>query len=261
MKHLTNFRIFESKFFLIDEEKWEDVKDIIQLDILDTFNIPNRLVEESLPGKSGSKLLEPELHIRINDRFNNDEPQEIMKACRDLHKRVFAITGLFIDVRWSSQQINIMLNNYPNHYTIIRDFNLEEVEEDNIYNHMSGGLCDYDTAIKIMDYLNGFYRFVYDSDKLQFKKCYDILDERYNIRLVFSLPKFDLERFRQIVCFKFNIYSETSLPEYKPKFKINGPIFSIDTNHVDSPLIRHRVSNTSWNDLSGNKMFSFLNDL
>ena len=117
MKHLTNFRIFESKFFLIDEEKWEDVKDIIQLDILDRFNIPNRLVQESLPGKSGSKLLEPELHIRINERFNNDEPKEIMKACRDLHKRVFAITGLFIDVRWSSQQINIMLNNYPNHHS------------------------------------------------------------------------------------------------------------------------------------------------
>lgn len=118
---------------------------------------------------------------------------------------------------------------------------------------MSGGLCDYDTAIKIMDYLNGFYRFIYDSDKLQFKKCYDILDERYNIKLVFSLPNFDLDRFRQLVCFKFKIYNNQNLLA-----KVNHPVFYINTNHVDSPLIKIRLSNSSWNEYSNTKMFDFL---
>ncbi len=98
MKYLKKYQIFES--ILIDSEKWEDVKDLIQLEILDKWGISNDLVRESIPGKSGDKLLEPELHIRINERMNNDEPVEIVKACRNLHKRIFALVGLFIDVSW-----------------------------------------------------------------------------------------------------------------------------------------------------------------
>lgn len=246
MKYLKKYQIFES--ILIDSEKWEDVKDLIQLEILDKWGISNDLVRESIPGKSGDKLLEPELHIRINERMNNDEPVEIVKACRNLHKRIFALVGLFIDVRWSSQQINIMLNDYPNHYTLISDFDLIEIEDDNTYDRETGGVCDFETALKIISYLNSFYRFVYDSDLEIFKKSYKTLDDLYKVELIFSLPKFEKERFRQILCFKFKLESKVE--------KIIGkqfPILIFNTNHTDSPLIRKRTGNYNWIEIFGEK--------
>lgn len=255
MKYIKQYRIFESgSNNLINEDKWEDLKDLIQMEVMDKFGISHNLVTESIPGKRGNQLLEPELHMRVNERFNNDESKEIMKACRDLHKRVFSLTDLFIDVRWSSQQINIMLSDVPNHYTIIRDFNLEEIESDNTYDRKTGGVCDWNTALTIIKYLNGFYRFAYDSDINLFNKCYDIVDDLYNVELVFSLPQFEKERFRQKLFFKFNLSTakERVIGKYYP-------IFIIDSNHTDSPLLRKRRSNASLIDIYGEKrMLDFL---
>ena len=208
MKYLQKYKIFESSSYLVEEDKWEDLKDLIQMEIMDKWGISNDLVTESIPGRRGDKLLEPELHMRINERFDNDEPKEIMKDCRDLHKRVFSLTGLFIEVRWSSQQINIMLRDIPNHYTIIRDFDLEEIVDSNTYDRKTGGVCDWNTALEIIKYLNGFYEFVYRTDLSIFNKCYDIVDELYNVELVFSLPEFEKELYRQKLFFKFNLSTD-----------------------------------------------------
>jgi hypothetical protein len=95
MKYLQKYKIFESGSYLVEEDKWEDLKDLIQMEIMDKWGISNDLVSESIPGRRGNKLLEPELHMRINERFDNDEPKEIMKDCRDLHKRIFKFGRAF----------------------------------------------------------------------------------------------------------------------------------------------------------------------
>lgn len=249
MKYLKQYKIFEEySNVTVEEEKWEELKDLVQLYIMDEYGISNNLVTESIPGRSGTKLLEPELHMRINERFDNDEPKEIMKACRDLHKRVFSLTGLFIEVRWSSQQINIMLRDIPNHYTIIRDFNLQEVVADNTYDRSTGGVCDWNTALTIIKYLNGFYEFVYRTDLSIFNKCYDSLEELFDVDLIFSLPRFEKVLYHQVLCFKFLLSSEgrTGNPKH-------FPIFTFATNHTESPLLRRRISNTSWSETYGEK--------
>lgn len=51
MKYLKKFQLLESN--LVHQNDWEDVKDLIQSEILDEWDIPKSLVAESLPGKSG----------------------------------------------------------------------------------------------------------------------------------------------------------------------------------------------------------------
>ena len=248
MKYLKKFQLLESN--LIDLRDWEDFKDLIQSEILDEWDIPKSLVGESIPGFSGNSLIEPELHIRINEYYNNVEPEQLIEDCRNLHKQVYQMTGKFIDVNWSSQQVNIMLEEVPNHWTILQDFNLQEVESDNTINRYPGGVCNLETALKILDYLNGFYRFVYNTDIELFKKCFEIMQNKGDCKIVFSLPTFAKDRFRQKVCFKFC---------YKENWNASYPIFIIDANHVDSPLLRLRYGNYSWNDVSGEKkMLDFL---
>ena len=236
MKYLRGYKIFEEN--KIDSDKWENLKDIIQMEIMDKWSITNDLVTEVLPKRYDDVH---ELHMKINERFDNPEPVEIMADLRDLHSQVFALTGLFISVLWSSQKIIIRLHDFPNHYTIMKDFNLDEIEDDNTIDRKGGGLCDIDEALKIIKYLNGFYRFAYDSDISLFQKCYDVLDELYVVDLVFSLPRFEKERFRQNLCFKFKLSTG--------KERVIGkhfPIFMFDTNHTDSPYIRKRTGNYSW---------------
>jgi hypothetical protein len=242
MKYLKRYHLLESN--LIDLRDWEDFKDLVQYEILDEWNIPKSLVKESLPGKSGNSLLEPELHIRINEYFNNLEPVDLVRDCRNLHKQVYQMTGKFISVNWSSQQVNIMLDEVPNHWTILQDFNLQEVESDNTIDKKTGGVCDLETALKILDYLNGFTKFAYDSDIEPLKKCFEVMQRKGDCKIVFSLPTFTKDRFRQKVSFKFC---------YKENWNANYPIFIIDANHVESPLIRLRISSYNWNEVSGEK--------
>jgi len=76
MNYIKNFSIFENN--LVTFNDWKDLKDLIQIHIMDKWNISNDLVEEFSSGKSGDKLLEPSLRIYINERMNNDEPKEII---------------------------------------------------------------------------------------------------------------------------------------------------------------------------------------
>ena len=124
MKYLRKYSLLESnQYNLIELNDWEDFKDLITSVILDKWDIDSDLVRESIPGKSGNYLLEPVLHININQYYNNDEPLDIIKDCRNLHLQVYQMTGKFINVDWSSQQINIILDDIPNHWTILKDFN------------------------------------------------------------------------------------------------------------------------------------------
>jgi hypothetical protein len=248
MKNLKSYKLFESN--TVSLEEWEDFKDLIQSEILDEWNISQDLVKESLPGKSGNLLLEPELHIRINEHFNNSEPVDFIRVIRNLHKQVYQMTDKFISVNWSSQQVNIMLNDYPNHWSIIQDFNLKEVKSDNIVDNKTGGVCDLETALSIIDYLNTFTRLCYDSDKELFIKCFREICKKGDYKIVFSLPLFTLERYRQKVCFKFCLEDE---------WNENSPVFIIDNNHTESPFIEIRYSAYNWNRVTvDSKMLDFL---
>lgn len=250
MKYLKSFN--EANWSVpvpkIDLDDWEDFKELIQSEVLDEWGISQDLVSESairaitaLPGKSGNLLLEPELHIRINEYFNNSEPVDIIQSCRNLHKQVYQMTGKFISVNWSSQQINIMLDSYPNHWSILSDFNLQEVKSDNTMDDKGGGVCDLETALGIIDYLNSFYRFCYDSDKELFIKCYELMISKDDYKIVFSLSLFRDLRYHQKVCFKFCLDG---------KWNENTPIYIIDTSHIESPYIRIRLGSYNWKQLT-----------
>jgi hypothetical protein len=252
MNYIKKFSLFENNLINIDE--WEDLKDLIQLDIMDKWNISNELVEEFSSGKSGDKLLEPSLRIYINERMNNDEPKEIIADVRKLHKRVFGLLGKYISVEWSSQAIFVYLNDIPNHYTILEDFNLEiDNKHDNVFDRKSGGICTYEQALEIMAYLNKFYRFAYDSDIRYFTEAYQILNSLYEVQIEFSLPRFRKELYRQVICFEFKLKSKVE--------KVIGryfPVFTINTNHTESPQIIKRASNSSWAQIKYDKQKDFL---
>lgn len=252
MRYLNKFLLFENN--LIKSDDWEDLKDIIQLDIMDKWNIPNHLVEEFTSWKSSDELLEPRLRIYINERMNNDEPKEIIADFRKLHKRVFALLGKYISVEWSSQAIFVELNDIPNQWTIIEDFNLEiDPTHDNIIDREVGGICTYDQALSIIDYVNKFYKFVYDSDIKYFNEAYQILNSLYEVKIVFSLPKFEKETFKQVICFEFKLKSKEE--------KVTGryfPVFTVNTNHTDSPYIIQRRNLSSWHTIQCNRQKDFL---
>jgi len=252
MNYIKKFSLFENNLINIDE--WEDLKDLIQLDIMDKWNISNELVEEFSSGKSGDKLLEPSLRIYINERMNNDEPNEIISDVRNLYKRVFDLIGKYISAEWSSQAIFVYLSDIPNHYTIIKHFNLEiDDNHDNVFDRKSGGICTYEQALEIMAYLNKFYRFAYDSDIRYFTEAYQILNNLYEVQIEFSLPRFNKELYRQVICFEFKLKSKVE--------KVIGryfPVFTINTNHTESPQIIKRNSNSSWEQIKYDKQKDFL---
>lgn len=248
MKYLKKWSILESH--IVNLKDWEDFKDLVSSEIFDEFDISPDLVKESIPGKHGDTLYEPELHFHINERYNNNEPVEIIAACRNLHTRVHDMTGLYLSVNWSSQQVNMILCDVPNHYTILKDFDLQEVWD--FRDRKSGGVCDLETALEIINYLNGFYTFCYKSDIELFKQCFEIMNKSGNCEIIFSLSRFKKERYSQKATFKFCLDKD-----YDGKY----PIFTIDTNHTDSPLLRCRYGNYNWHQFSGSKnILRFLTD-
>ena len=253
MKYLKEYKLFES---WVSIDKWEDLKDLIQMEIMDKWGIPNSLVDEVNKSTTPKELREPILKIRINERFDNDEPVEIIEDVRKLYKRVFGLTGKFISTKWESQKIFITLKDLPNHYTVIQDFGLVlDKNSENGYDRKVGATCTYDQALEIFKYLNGFYRFAYDSDIKYFGEAYQILSHLYKVDLLFSLPIFEDERFRQVVCFQFKLQSA--------KDKVLGryfPIFTINTNHTESPYITKRTDNYNLIKIYCRNQKSFLED-
>lgn len=253
MKYLKKFKLFES---WVSIDKWEDLKDLIQMEIMDKWGISNSLVDEVKSNENKTQLLEPALRIRINERFDNEEPVEIIADVRNLYKRVFALTGKFISAIWSSQAIFVSLSDTPNHYTVIQEFGLTlDPNSDNCFDRKVGAFCTYEQALEIFKYLNGFYRFAYDSDIKCFTEAYQILSDLYKVELVFSLPRFEDERFSQVVCFQFKLQSD--------KDRIIGryfPVFTINTNHTESPYILKRVGNYNFIQIPCTEQKSFLGD-
>ena len=164
------------------------------------------------------------------------------------------LLGKYISVEWSSQAIFVELHDIPNHYTIIEDFNLEiDPTHDNVYDREVGGICQYEQAVDIINYVNKFYRFVYDSDMKYFNEAYQILNDLYDVQIVFSLPRFEKERFRQIICFEFKLKSKVE--------KVTGkyfPVFTVNTNNTESPYIIQRRSHSSWHTIPYNRQKDFL---
>ena len=253
MKYLKRYKLFES---WVSIDVWENLKDLIQMEIMDKWGISNTLVDEVKGGENKTQLLEPALRIRINERFDNDQPVEIIADVRNLYKRVFAMTGKFIIAEWSSQAIFVMLRGIPNHYTVIQYFGLTlDPNSDNCFDRKIGAHCTYEQAFEIFKYLNGFYRFAYDSDIKYFTEAYQILSDLYKVELVFSLPRFEDERFSEVVCFQFKLQSD--------KERIIGryfPVFTINTNHTESPYIKKRVGNYNFIQIPCTKQKSFLSD-
>ena len=83
----------------------------------------------------------------------------------------------------------------------------------------------------------------------------------YDVLIVFSMPKFEDDRFKQVVCFQFILSQKV---EKGPTSKVYGnkyPIFIINTNHTESPQIRKRNSTHIWIDIPFDKRVRYIDFL
>lgn len=245
MKHLKTYKkLFEGSE--LNPDQWEDVKDIIQSEVLDKHHISFDDTEEKLGNYSGKyKVYDPVFSIKFD---NLELSPYIIDDIYKLNRRVKDLTGNFIIAKNnvnmpSKRNIEIMLSKTPDMRIVGENFNLEECETDNTIDKKGGFLCgDYDntyeTAVKIIEWLNTFYRFCYPTEFEAFKLAYDTLSELYDVLIVFSMPTFEDDRFKQFVCFQFILSSKRGgVGVIGNKF----PIFIINTNHTESPQIRKRV--------------------
>ena len=256
MKFLKKYKLFESASLDIDD--WLDVKDIIQSEILDKYHIS---VDDVTDSQEGSKYRanDPVLSIKFN---NLELSSYIIDDIYNLNRRVKELTGHFIiaknNVNSSRGNIEIKLSKTPDNRIVGEHFNLESCSTDNTIDREGGFLCGdyntgYETAVKILEWLNTFYKFCYPTEFEALKLAYDTLCELYNVLIVFSMPKFEDVLYRQVVCFQFILSQKV---EKGPTSKVYGnkyPIFIINTNHTESPQIRKRVYDYNWVDIPFNK--------
>lgn len=244
MKHLKTYKkLFEGSE--LNTDQWEDVKDIIQSEVLDKHHISIDDTEEKF-GINNKKI--------FIIKFDNLELSPyIIDDIYKLNRRVKELTGNFIIAKNnvnipSKKNIEIMLSKTPDQRIVGEHFNLEECDTDNTINKKSGFLCGdyntgYDTAVKILEWLNTFYGFCYRTEFEAFKLAYDTLSELYDVLIVFSMPRFEDNRFSQVVCFQFILSGKRGgVSVIGNKF----PIFIIDTNYTDSPYVRKRIDNYNW---------------
>lgn len=257
MKHLKTYKkLFEGSE--LNPDQWEDVKDIIQSEILDKHHISIDDTGEKLGNYSGKyKVYDPIFSINFD---NLELSSYIIDDIYKLNRRVKELTGNFIIAKNnvnipSKGNIEIILSKTPDQRIVGEHFNLEECETDNTIDRKSGFLCGdyntgYETAVKILEWLNTFYRFCYPTEFEAFKLAYDTLSELYDVLIVFSMPKFEDDRFSQVVCFQFILSSKRGGESViGNKF----PIFIINTNHTESPQIRKRVYDYNWIEIPCDK--------
>jgi hypothetical protein len=251
MKYLKKYKLFESASLDIDD--WLDVKDIIQSEILDKYHIS---VDDVTDSEEGSKYRanDPVLSIKFN---NLELSSYIIDDVYKLNRRVKELTGHFIiaknNVNSSKGNIEIILSKTPDNRIAGDHFNLEECSTDNTIDRKSGFLCGdyntgYETAVKILEWLNTFYKFCYPTEFDAFKLVYDTLSELYDVLIVFSMPKFDDERYSQIVCFQFILSSKVDKVIYN-----KYPVFIINTNYTDSPSVKTRAGSYNFTEIPFNK--------
>jgi hypothetical protein len=266
MKHLKTYKkLFESAS--LDINDWLDVKDIIQSEILDKYHISTDSVTDSQEG-SKYRANDPVLTVKYTGHQMSMDIMPIGTILADIYKlnrRVKELTGHFIiatnNVNSSKENIEIKLSKTPDNRITINNFNLKVSDTDNTIDRKPGGMCDYETAVKILEWLNTFYTFCYRTEFEAFKLAYDTLCELYNVQIVFSLPRFEDERFKQVVCFQFILSQKV---EKGPTSKVYGnkyPIFIINTNHTESPQIRKRLGGHNWVDIPFNKRERYIDFL
>ena len=258
MKHLKTYKkLFEGSE--LNPDQWEDVKDIIQSEILDKHHISIDDTDEKFGTYNKYVVRDPIFSIKLD---NLELSPYIIDDIYKLNRRVKELTGNFIIAKNnvnmpSKRNIEIILSKTPDQRIVGEHFNLEECDTDNTINKKSGFLCGYynntyETAVKILEWLNTFYTFCYKIEFEAFKLAYDTLKELDDVLIVFSMPKFEADRFKQVVCFQFILSG---------KRDNRFPIFIINTNHTESPQIRKRTDLYNWVDISFNKKERYIDFL
>lgn len=252
MKHLKTYKkLFESAS--LDINDWLDVKDIIQSEILDKYHISTDSVTDSQED-SKYRAIDPVLSISYN---NLEMSTYIIDDIYNLNRRVKELTGHFIiaknNVNSSKGNIEIILSKTPDNRIVGDHFNLEECSTDNTIDKKGGFLCGdynttYETSVKILEWLNTFYKFCYPTEFEALKLVYDTLSELYDVLIVFSMPKFEDDRFKQVVCFQFILSSKVEKVIYN-----KYPVFIINTNYTDSPSVKIRLGNYNFTEIPFNK--------
>jgi hypothetical protein len=265
MKYLKKYnKLFESA--TVDPDKWEDFKYKIQSDVLQENNISIDSVSEKLGDYSGKyNVYDPILIIELDDVESTDKVIDDIYKLNRISEEL--IGGNFVTATNKTKSstdntdkklsiITIKLSSTPDSRIVREHFNLKECYTDNHIDNSKGGLCDYETAIKILEWLHTFHSFFYPTEREAFNLTYNTLKELYNVQIVFSLPKFDAERFKQVVCFEFLLSENEDLHESnRMKVKSNNfPVFTINTNYTESPSISKRIGNASWKKIPFDKL-------
>jgi hypothetical protein len=246
MKYLKTYnKLLESA--TLDPDIWEDIKYIILAEILDKYEISIDDVNEELGKHSGKyNIYDPIYKIKYD---NLEMSSYVIDDIYELNRRIRELSSHFIiadnNVNSSKGNIEIKLSKTPDNRITIDHFNLEWCDTDNTINKKQGGMCDYETAVKILEWLNTFYTFCYPTEFEAFKLVYNTLLELYNVQIVFSLPTFEDERYRQVVCFQFLLSSKVE-KVISNKF----PVFIINTNYTESPTVKKREGNYNFKEVN-----------
>jgi hypothetical protein len=219
MKYLKTYNKLFENVVSVDEEVWEDFKDILQIDILDEFNIPNEnMTDYAL--KNG--YVDPLIIVRGDkSNFINMIPN-----LKDLSRRVKTMSGYFLSVFQAANDIYFSFHECPTSISILNDFNLELTFLNN--SNTLAGYVNIDQSIEIINYLNTFYKFADDDDIELLKNNYEILRNIYNTKIKINVRDFDKGKYKQFVAFEFELVD---------KLHDKNPLFVISSNDINSPYI------------------------
>ena len=257
MKHLKKYKLFEYASVKIDD--WLDVKEIIQSEILDKYHIS---IDDVVDKNAESKYVanDPELTITYD---NLQMSPYVIDDIYELNSRIYRMTKHFIiaknNVNSSKRNIEVKLSKVPDARITIHHFNLEETYDfSNTISKGVGGFCDYETAVKILEWLHSFYTFCYRTELDAFKLAYDTLKEIYNVDLIFSMPKFEDKNYNQVVCFNFILSSDK---KYLQILTNEHPIFVINSNRTYSPYIVQRRGYSGYHEFPYEKKERYIDFL
>ena len=219
MKYLKTYdKLFEN-VVSVDEEVWEDFKDILQIDILDEFSISE---DDMTDHAKKLGYVDPLITIRDNkSNFVN-----VIPNLKDLSRRVKAMSGYFLSVFQAGNDIYFNFSECPTSISILNDFNLEPTFLNN--SNTLAGYVNIDQAIEIINYLNTFYKFADDDDIELLKNNYEILRNIYNTKIKINVRYFEKVKDKQFVAFEFELVD---------KLHDKNPVFVISSNDINSPYI------------------------
>jgi hypothetical protein len=229
MKYLKTYdKLFEDNTALsIDKEIWEEFKDILQIDILDVFQIPNEsMFDHALTHGYDDPV------ITIIDNKSNFV--NMIPNLKDLSERVKTMSGYFLSVFQAGNDIYFTFSECPTNISILNDFNLEPTFLNN--SNTLAGYVNIDQAIEIINHLNTFYKFADDDDIELLKNNYEILRNIYNTKIKINVRYFEKVKDKQFVAFEFELVD---------KLHDKNPVFVIDPKDANNPyiLIKNGLNN------------------